>query len=135
MDLVTKVASQLNSTGEPGPRHVPQEPQGLSGRTRPTSPTALMKYAQQAVHKATRSRYLSQLMAGISDGLIATKKPCSLYKLVLGIQPSNLMLNRGEPQDKGNLDILRAEYIRRELPELKENDIPEQGEGKEETNG
>jgi len=133
MDLVTKVASQLNSQ-ENQVRAMSLKNHKTERQDEAYKSYGLMKYARKLSMRDALT-FLSQVIAGISDGIIATKKPCSLYKMVLGIQPSNLMLNRGEPQDKGNLDILRAEYIRKELPELKENDIPEQGEGKEETNG
>jgi protein arginine kinase len=58
-------------------------------------------------------------MAGLADGLIATEEAVSVYRLMLGIQPANLQKLSDRPLSKEELDGARAEFIRRELPELK----------------
>ncbi len=65
--------------------------------------------------------YLSHLRAAISDELIHTQEPCSIYKLMLCIQPFNLTSNADRPLTDEELDMVRAEYIRRELPRIKED--------------
>ena len=61
--------------------------------------------------------FLSQLMAGIADGIITLKEPCPVYRLLLGIQPANLQKCSDRPLDKEELDVARAAYLRKELPE------------------
>jgi len=57
-------------------------------------------------------------MAGITDGLAKTEQELSIYALYLGVQPSNLIAAETEPVDREKIDILRANYLRRMLPEL-----------------
>ncbi len=57
-------------------------------------------------------------MAGLADGLIHTEEDFSVYRLMLGIQPANLQKLSDRPLSKEELDGARAEFIRRELPEL-----------------
>ena len=65
--------------------------------------------------------YLSHLRAAVSDELIAFTESCNIYKLMLGVQPYNLMLGADKPLSDEELDMFRAEYIRRELPRIKED--------------
>jgi len=118
LDLVSKVASQLNSQ-ENQVREMSLKNHRTERQDEACKSYGLMKYARKLSMRDALT-FLSQVMAGISDGIIETKMPCSLYKLVLGIQPNNLLMKQNGPQDKDNLDILRADYIRKELPELKE---------------
>ncbi len=62
--------------------------------------------------------FLSQVMAGAADGLLVMKEPCSVYRLMLGLQPANLQKISDRPLSKEELDIARAEFIRGELPDL-----------------
>ena len=62
--------------------------------------------------------FLSQLMSGINDGLLETKEPCPVYRLMLGIQPANLQKLSDRPLGKEELDVARASYLRSELPDL-----------------
>ena len=64
--------------------------------------------------------FLSQLMAGMADRLIRTEEPCSVYRLMLGIQTANLQKLSSKPLNQEELDVARAAYLRRELPLLKE---------------
>ena len=64
--------------------------------------------------------YLSSVKEGIDDGIIAPLKSVNIYALMLGIQPYNLRREAVRPLDDEELDILRADYIRCNLPEIKE---------------
>ena len=79
----------------------------------------LLKYARKLSLKDALN-YISQVMAGITDGIVRTEEPCSLYRLYLGVQPSNLIASAEGPVDREKIDAVRADYIRKELPELKE---------------
>ena len=59
-------------------------------------------------------------MAGITDGLAKTEQDISIYALYLGVQPSNLIAAEKGPVDREQIDVLRANYLRRVLPELLE---------------
>lgn len=77
----------------------------------------VLKYARRLTFRDTMI-FLSQIMAGITDGLISAKEDISIYRLMLGIQPANLKKLSKRPLNKEELDGARAEFIRRELPEL-----------------
>ncbi len=62
--------------------------------------------------------FLSQMMAGLEDGLIHTKEEFNVYRLMLGIWPAGLQKISDRPLNKEELDMARAEFIRKELPEL-----------------
>lgn len=125
IDLVVKVASQLNAQ-ENQVRAMSLKNHRLDRQDEAYKSYGVLKYARKLSLKDALS-YLSQLMAGISDGLIATEEPCCLYRLILMVQPANLLQNMNKPFDQNLLDVVRADYIRRELPALKEQ--------KEESNG
>ena len=78
----------------------------------------MLKYARQ-LHGKDAMLLLSHLMAGISDGLVETEAPCSIYRLMLGIQTANLQKLSDRPMNKEELAQARAAYLRAELPELK----------------
>ena len=54
----------------------------------------------------------------MDDGLLAFREPCPVYRLMLGIQTANLQKLSHRPLSKEELDVARAAYLRRELPEL-----------------
>lgn len=64
--------------------------------------------------------FLSQLMAGMADGILELKEACPVYRLMLGIQTANLQKLSDRPLDKEELDMARAAYLRKELPDIKE---------------
>ena len=80
----------------------------------------VLKYARRLSRKDAMV-FLSQLMAGTADGLLHTQEPCSIYRLMLGIQTANLQKLSSRPLNQEELDIARAAYLREELPELKES--------------
>jgi len=118
LDLVSRVASQLNSE-ENQVRRKSLESHRLERLDEAFKSYGILKYARKLSLKDALN-YLSQVMAAITDGLVATEEPCCIYRLYLGIQPSNLIAASTEPVDREKLDAVRADYLRRELPELKE---------------
>lgn len=117
LDLVNKVALQLVSQ-ENQVRKLSLEKHGLECADEAYKSYGVLKYARRLSAKDAMV-FLSRLMSGVSDGLLAFQEPCSIYRLMLGIQPANLQKLSDRPLGKEELDIARASYIRRELPELK----------------
>ena len=62
--------------------------------------------------------FLSQIMAGAADGILKMKEPCSVYGLMLGIQPANLLSQAERPLSREELDAARADFLRARLPEI-----------------
>ena len=118
LDLVTKVASRLNNE-ENQVRRKSLETHRLERVDEAFKAYGLLKYARKLSLKDALN-YISQVMAGITDGIVRTEEPCSLYRLYLGVQPSNLIASAEGPVDREKIDAVRADYIRKELPELKE---------------
>lgn len=77
----------------------------------------VLKYARRLTMKDAMT-FLSQLMAGMADGLITFKEPCSIYGLMIGIWPSRLQKAASRPLGKEELEEARASFIRENLPEL-----------------
>ena len=63
--------------------------------------------------------FLSQIMAGVTDGILKTEQPCSIYELMLGIQPANLLSQADRPLNKEELEVARADFLRAKLPEIR----------------
>ena len=78
-----------------------------------------LKHARKMTLKAALM-YMSNLMSGVSDGMIELSEPVSIYALMLGIQPANLLQHADRPLNEAELEVARAKYIRENLPELKE---------------
>ena len=118
LDIVSKVAVKLNNE-ENQVRRKSLEAHRLERVDETFKAYGLLKYARKLTIKDALN-YLSQVMAGITDGIVEASEPCSLYRLYLGVQPSNLISLSDRPVDREKIDAVRADYIRRELPELKE---------------
>lgn len=117
LDLVTKVAIQLDDQ-ENQVRRMALESHRLERVDEVYKSYGVLKYARRLSMKDART-FLSQLMLGTADGLIQLEKPCSVYRLMLGICTANLQKVSDRPLDKEELDIARASYLRCELPECK----------------
>ena len=78
----------------------------------------VLKYARRLSARDSMI-FLSQIMAGLEDGLIQFDKECSIYRIMLGCQPGNLQRISDRPLSKEEQDRMRAEFIRQELPELR----------------
>lgn len=118
LDLVSKVASRLNSEENEARRRT-VETHRLERVDETFKAYGILKHARKLTIRDAL-RHLSHVMAGITDGIVKTGAPCSLYRLYLGIQPSNLIEDAKEPVDRESIDALRANYLRREMPELDE---------------
>lgn len=116
LDLVNKVAMQL-STQENQVRRMNMEKNRLICEDEAYKSYGVLKYARRLTQKDAML-FLSQLMSGMADGILKTKEPCPVYRLMLGIQPANLQKRSQRPLDKGELEMARAAYLRAELPEL-----------------
>ncbi len=116
MDLVGNVAVQLNDQ-ENQVRAMTLAHHRLEREDEVYKSYGVLRYARKLTMKEAMT-FLSQLMAGMADGLVRTEKPCSVYRLMLGIQTANLRSLSDRPLDKEELDVARAIYLRRELPEL-----------------
>lgn len=118
VELVTKAAAQLNNQ-EMRVRNAALNTQRLEREDEAYKSYGVLKYARKIAEKDARI-FLSQLMAGEEDGLMTFDKKCSLYSLFIGIKPANLNLWARRPLDKGELDAVRASYLRQNLPEIAE---------------
>lgn len=78
----------------------------------------VLKYARRLTLKEAMS-YLSQVRAGVNDGLIQLQEPVSIYRLMLDVQPAAIKLSLGGEVDEEALLVKRADYIREALPELR----------------
>ncbi len=115
-DLVGKVAQQLNDQ-ENQVRALTLKNHKLEREDEVYKSYGVLKYARRLTMKEAMT-YLSQLMAGITDGLIKPDNSCPIYRLMLGIQTANLQKLSDRPLGKEELDVARAAYLRRELLEL-----------------
>lgn len=77
----------------------------------------VLKYARRLTRKDAME-FLSQLMAGINDGILKSETPCSVFGLMLGVQPANLLSRAEKPLDKEELDAARAQFLRERLPQI-----------------
>lgn len=117
IDTVTKAAIQLTNQ-EMQIRKLSLQRRKLEREDEVFKSYGVMKYARRLTARDTMI-FLSQLMAGLTDGLIQTEGDFSVYRLMLGAQPANLQKLSDRPLSKEELDAARAEFIRKELPELK----------------
>lgn len=116
-DLVSRVALQLNEK-ENQVRSLALENHRMEREDEVYKSYGVLRYARRLTMKEAMT-YLSQLMTGVSDGLIQMESPCPVYRLMLGIQTANLQKLSERPLGKEELDGARAAYLRKELPDIK----------------
>jgi len=116
LDLVNRVALQLLSQ-ENQVRALALEKHGLECEDEAYKSYGVLKYARRLSAKDAMT-FLSQLMRGMSDGVLTMREPCSIYRMMLEIHPANLQKMSERPLGKEELDVARAAYIRSALPEL-----------------
>lgn len=116
IDLVTRMAGQLNRQ-EKQVREATLANHRLEREDEVYKSYGVLKYARRLSAKDGMT-FLSQLMAGVDDGLLCFREPCSIYRMMLGIQQANLQKLSHKPLGKEELDVARAEYVRKELPDL-----------------
>ena len=114
---VKRVASQLNA--QELQARTARRSERLSREDEAFKSYGVLRYARKLAVKDAMI-YLSQLMTGLADGMMDIEGKCSIYSLMLGIQPYNLMQMADRPMGDEELEVLRAEYIRNRLPEIKE---------------
>lgn len=116
VELVSKAAAQLNHQ-ETRVRNAALSSQRLEREDEIYKSYGVLKYARRITEKDARI-FISQLMAGEEDGLMEFDKKCSLYSLILGIKPAGLNLWAKRPLNKDETDVVRAAYVRQNLPEI-----------------
>ncbi len=116
IDLVNQAAGQLNSQ-EQQVREKALKNHRLEREDEAYKSYGVLKYARRLSGKDAMI-FLSQMMAGADDNILRFREPCSIYRLMLGIQTANLQKLSHKPLSKEELDVARAAYIRKELPEL-----------------
>ncbi len=116
IDLVYQAAGQL-SRQEQQVREKALSNHRLEREDEAYKSYGVLKYARRLSGKDAMI-FLSQMMAGADDGILAFKEPCSIYRLMLGIRTANLQKLSHKPLGKEELDVARAAYLRKELPEL-----------------
>lgn len=117
IDTVSKAAIQLTNQ-EMQVRKISIQRRRIEREDEVYKSYGVLKYARRLTSRDAMI-FLSQIMAGLTDGLIHTEEDVSIYRLMLGIQPANLQKISDRPLNKEDQDVARAEFIRRELPELK----------------
>lgn len=78
----------------------------------------VLKYARRLTSKDAME-FLSQIMAGVTDGILETEEPCSVYALMLGIQPANLLNYAKRPLNNEEVETARADFLRDRLPKIR----------------
>lgn len=116
--LISKAANQLNRQ-ENQVRAAVLQDNRLVKEDEVYKSYGVLRYARRLTRKDAMI-FLSQMMEGACDGLLKFQEPCSIYRLMLGIQTANLQKLSDRPLSKEELDVARAEFIRRELPKLAE---------------
>ncbi len=117
--LVTKAAAELDAQ-EKKLRQDALKQRLLARTDEAYKSYGVLKYARR-LNRKDAMEFLSQIMAAVTDGILKTKEPCSIYSLMLGAQPANLLKLAEKPLNKEELETARAEYLRNSLPELLES--------------
>lgn len=117
VDMVAKAAIQLTNQ-ENQVRKMSLSRRRIEREDEVYKSYGVLKYARRMTARDAMI-FLSQLMAGVADGLIDIDENCPIYRIMLGIQPANLQKLSDKPLNKEELDCARAEFIRSELPELR----------------
>lgn len=116
VDLVTKAAAELDAQEKRLRKEaLAQRPVVCADESYKSY--GVLKYARRLTRKDAME-FLSQIMTGMADGILKTRIPCSVYGLMLGIQPANLLKQAEKPLNKEELDMARADFLRARLPEI-----------------
>lgn len=116
VDLVAKTAAELDvQERKLRSDAMAQRPLGRADETYKSY--GVLKYARRLTRKDAME-FLSQLMAGINDGILKSETLCSVFGLMLGVQPANLLSRAEKPLDKEELDAARAQFLRERLPQI-----------------
>ena len=116
VDLVAKAAAELDAQ-ERRLRRTAMGQRPVACADEAYKSYGVLKYARRLTRKDAME-FLSQIMAGAADGILKMKEPCSVYGLMLGIQPANLLSQAERPLSREELDAARADFLRARLPEI-----------------
>lgn len=116
VDLVSRASAELDAQ-ERRLRKDALEKRPILSKDECYKSYGVLKYARRLTGKDSLE-FLSQIMAGVTDGVLEMKRPCSIYALILGSQPANLLSYAEGPLNKEELEIARADFIREHLPEI-----------------
>ena len=119
IELVTKAAAELDAQ-ERRLRQEALKQKPLGCQDEVYKSYGVLRYARRLTRKDVME-FLSQIMVGVRDGILKTKEPCSIYRIMLGIQPANLLKLAEKPMEKEELEAARAQFVRAELPEIIES--------------
>lgn len=117
LDLVKRAAAELDAQ-EQRLREAAMEQNPVACADEVYKSYGVLKYARRLTRKDSME-FLSQIMTGIADGILETEGPCSIYALMLGIQPANLLSRADRPLNKEEMEIARADFVREHLPKLR----------------
>lgn len=116
INVVERVALQLASQ-EKKVRNMVQESHQLEQKDEIYKAFGVLKYARRLSLRECMI-YFSHLRFGISEKLIEVPHDFSLTKLLFGILPANLQKLTNKPLTKAEIEEVRAEYVRNELPDI-----------------
>lgn len=77
----------------------------------------VLKYARQLSSNDALT-LLAQVKLGIDTNIIKLDDQCNVYELMVETQPGNLQHTRGEEMSSSKQDRYRADFIRKNLPEI-----------------
>ena len=110
MDLLTNVANRL--MGEERGLREKQSDLALSDRVYRSY--GILKYARQ-LDFPDGCRHLSDILLGVSTGILEGPDDLSVYELMLGIFPGNLQYYYKMRADDARIRVLRAQYLQEYL--------------------
>ena len=117
IDLVSKAAAELDAQ-ERRLRKVALSQHPVICADEAYKSYGVLKYARRLSRKDSME-FLSQIMAGVSEGILVPQESCSIYELMLGAQTANLLNRADRPLNKEEVDEARADYLREHLPEIR----------------
>ncbi|MBQ9886206.1 MAG: ATP--guanido phosphotransferase [Lachnospiraceae bacterium] len=114
VEVVTKMANQL-ADSERKLRSVALRNHRVNIEDEVYKSYGVLKYARKLTVKEAMT-YLSHVRKGVLDGLISTEKPVNIFGIMMEIQSANLLGSHNSESEEP--DALRAEYVRKHLPNL-----------------
>ncbi|MBO4391015.1 MAG: ATP--guanido phosphotransferase [Lachnospiraceae bacterium] len=116
LEKITKISSQLIAQ-ERSLRQQNHELHGDEDRDRAYKTYGILKYARK-LSLETAVDYLSVLRTAAFEGEIALENPNRIYEMMITCLPHHMRLRAGADADDSTIETLRAEYVRKNLPEL-----------------
>ncbi|MBQ6550193.1 MAG: hypothetical protein IJL78_02160 [Lachnospiraceae bacterium] len=107
MDILTNVAGRLAGQEREMQGHADR----VRMRDRVLRSYGILRYAQR-MDFFESIVHLSNLLLGVSHGILTTSGDFSIYELMLGVQPGNLQVYHKSLFDEETIRIKRADYLR-----------------------